>query len=146
MHHPPSIHAARRMRIASLLLLCNRLLIVTAGALLLASILANDPRLMIYGIAAAAICILFIIAQSIAASHTDCPLCRTPVLASMKCMKHRKAKRLLGSYRMRVALGIIIKQQFRCPYCHEPTELDVGERLSGSRPRGVQRTKTPRIY
>ncbi len=136
MHRPHSITEIRRLRIASLLLLGNRLLIVTAIGLLLVSIFANDKHLMIYGSILVGISLVLIFAQWIAASQAGCPLCRTPVLAPMGCVKHRKARRLLGSYKLRVALGIMFKERFRCPYCNESTVMEVREKLIGTRPRG----------
>jgi hypothetical protein len=135
MHHPPSISAARRLRIASLLLLGNRLLIPVSAGLLLVSLLNNDHLLMICGLVAGMISVLLIVAQWMAASHAGCPLCRTPVLAPMRCMKHRKARSLLGSYQLRVALAIMFTERFRCPYCNESTAMDVRENLRRSRPR-----------
>jgi hypothetical protein len=137
MHHPRTISDARRLRIASLLLLGNRLLIVSAAALLLLSLFANDHHLMIYGTILVGVSLVLIIAQWIAASHAGCPLCRTAVLASMGCVKHRKARHVLGSYKLRVALGIMFRAQFRCPYCNEPTAMDVKEKLRGSGVRGT---------
>ncbi len=138
MHHPSSVTDVRRLRIASYLLLGNRLLILTASGLLLVSLFANDLHMMIIGSVLLVITFVLIVAQWIAASHAGCPLCRTPVLAPMACMKHRKAKRLLGSYKLRVALAIMFKERFRCPYCNEHTAMEVREKLSGSRPRGVE--------
>ena len=129
MHHPRSICAARRLRLASLLLLGNRLLVPFAGGLLLFSMLNRDPRLMICGLVVAMISVMLMVAQWAAASHAGCPLCRTPVLASMKCVKHRKARSLLGSYQLRVALAIMFTEQFRCPYCNEPTAMKMREKL-----------------
>ncbi len=145
MHHPRSISAARRLRIASLLLLGNRLLIPVAIGLLLVSLLTHDRLLMIYGLVVGMISVLLIIAQWVAASHAGCPLCRTPVLAPMRCMKHRNARRLLGSYQLLVALSIMFTERFRCPYCNEPTAMDVKERLRGSRTRGAQVTQISRF-
>lgn len=135
MHHPRTTAAAWRLRIASLLLLVNRLLISVAVGLLLVSLPANDRHLMIYGLVLAIVGVLLVITQWIAASHAGCPLCRTPVLAPMGCMKHRKARRLLGSYKLRVALSIMFTERFRCPYCNEPTAMDVRETLRSPRPR-----------
>lgn len=137
MHHPRSISDARRLRIASLLLLANRMLIAVAIALLLASLLSNDSFLTILGVVLMVTGILLLVAQWVAALHAGCPLCRTPVLAPMRCMKHRNAKRLLGSYPLRVALAILFTERFRCPYCNEPTAMEVREKLRGSRPRGT---------
>jgi hypothetical protein len=139
MHHPRSISAARRLRLASLLLVGNRLLVPAAAGLLLISLLTNDQRLMTYGAVLVIMGLLLLIAQWIAASHAGCPLCRTPVLAPMRCMKHRNARRLLGSYQLRVALAIMFTERFRCPYCNEPTAMEVRETLRGSRPRGCRR-------
>lgn len=136
MHHPRTISDVRRLRMASLLLLGNRLLIITAVGLLLVSFFANDKHMMIYGSILVGISFILIIAQWIAASHASCPLCRTPVLAPMGCVKHRKARRLMGSYKLRVALAIMFRERFRCPYCNEPTVMEVREKLSSSRHRG----------
>ncbi len=145
MHHPRSISDVRRLRLASLLLLGNRLLILTAGSLLLVSFFANDQHLMVIGSILVATSLVLIIAQWIVASHAGCPLCSTPVLAPMGCVKHRKARRLLGSYKLRVALSIMFKESFRCPYCNEPTAMEVREKLSGSRPRGSAMTTFSRF-
>jgi len=144
MHHPRSISAARRLRIASLLLLANRLLIPAASGLLLVSLITHDQLLMTCGAILVVVGLVLIVAQWIAASHAGCPLCRTPVLAPMACMKHRKARRLLGSYQLRVALGIMFTERFRCPYCNEATAMDVRETLRSSRPRGPQVTEFSR--
>lgn len=138
MHHPQSISDARRLRIASLLLLVNRLLIVTSSSMLLVSVFANDRHLLVYGTILVGISVMLIFAQWFAASQAGCPLCQTPVLSPMGCIKHRKARRLLGSYKLRVALAIMFKERFRCPYCNGHTEMEVRERLRGSRPRGAE--------
>ena len=41
------------------------------------------------------------------------------------CSKHRDAKKLMGSHRLRVALAIVCKNQFRCPYGNESTTLEL---------------------
>lgn len=145
MHHPQSITDARRLRIASLLLLANHLLMLTAAALLLVSFFANDQQMMVVGSILVPISIILIFAQWIAASHVGCPLCRTPILAPIECVKHRKARRLLGSYKLRVALAIMFKERFRCPYCNERTAMEASERLSGSRPRSSGSTELSRL-
>ena len=141
MHHPRSISAARRLRLASFLLLGNRLLILPAVGMLLVSFFANDHYLTILGAILMGVSFLLLLAQWIVASRAGCPLCRTPVISSLGAMKHRKAKRFLGSYPLRVALAITFKEQFRCPYCNEPTGMQVRERLRdyGSRPSVMTR-------
>jgi hypothetical protein len=136
MHHPRSLSAARRLRLACLLLLGSRFLTMVAGGLLLFSLYSNDRNSMVWASGFLMVGLLLIIAQWISASHAGCPLCRTPVLAPISCMKHRRARSLLGSCRLRVALAIMFTERFRCPYCNESTAMDVRETLRGSRPRG----------
>lgn len=62
------------------------------------------------------------------ASMCKCPLCRSGPLSSKRCVRHRNARRLLGSYRMRVAAGVLFTNHFRCPYCGEPTRCQVKKR------------------
>lgn len=145
MHHPRSISAVRRLRLASLLLLANRLLIPIAGGSLFVSSLANDPHLMILGLVLVAVGLVILISQWIAASSAGCPLCGTPVLAPMGCAKHRKAKPLVGSYKLRVALAILFTERFRCPYCNEPTAMHVREKLRGNKTRGAGITEFSRL-
>ncbi len=144
MHHPRTTTDARCLRLASLLLLANRLLIISAIGLLLLAVFANDQHLLLYGSILVASGFLLTIAQWIAASRAGCPLCRTPVLAPMQCMTHRKARRMLGSYKLRVALAIMFTERFRCPYCNEPTGMEVKEKIRGT--RGARTTKFTGFY
>lgn len=146
MHHPRSISAARRLRLASQLLLANRLLIPIAGGSIIVSLFANDRLLLIYGVVVATISVLLLVSQWIAASQASCPLCRTRVLAPLSCMKHRQARPFLGSYQLRVALAIVFKGRFRCPYCNESTAMEVRETLRVTRPRGYDMTKISRFH
>jgi hypothetical protein len=62
-----------------------------------------------------------------------CPLCMVTPLQNRRCSKHRSAPKLFGSHRLSVALSILFKQSFRCPYCGEATAMQVRPR--GGRPR-----------
>lgn len=135
MHHPHSQSDARRLRIASLLLLGNRLMILAAAGLLMVSFFANDHYLMIFGSGLVFISLVLLTTQWMAASHAACPLCRTPLLSPIRCIKHRKARRLMGSYQLRVALAIMFTARFRCPFCNKATAMEVGETLIRSRHR-----------
>ena len=127
MHHPRSISASRRLRLASFLLLGNRLLILPAIGILLVSFYASDQQLVIYGSILIVVSFLLIFAQWLRSSHAGFPLRRTPVLSPLGSIKHGKAKLFWGSYPLRVALAISFKEQFRCPYCNEPTVMEVRE-------------------
>ncbi len=68
------------------------------------------------------------IIQWVNAQSAKCPLCITPVLANKNCSRNRNAKTLLGSYRLHTSLYIIFSNHFRCPYCNEPTAMEVRKR------------------
>ena len=125
MHHPRSTSAILRFRLAACLLVGNCLLAGVAGYLLVRSLMTQNFQWTMIGSGFVALILLLVIAQWIAASRTRCPLCCTPVLAPMRCAKHRRARMLLGSHRLRVALAILFKNQFRCPFCNEVTGLEV---------------------
>jgi hypothetical protein len=62
------------------------------------------------------------------ASMCKCPLCRSGPLSSKRCVRHRNASRLFGSYRLRVAAGVLFTNHFRCPYCGESTRCQMKKR------------------
>jgi hypothetical protein len=130
MHRFSSVHALRRFRLAMLLLLAKCLLTpVAAGVLLYALVMQQQqPNLLMIGAWLAGAAVLAAILQWIFANRANCPLCLTSVLASRGCMKHRNSRKLFGSYRLRVALSAFFRGYFRCPYCNEPTSLEVRER------------------
>ena len=73
--------------------------------------------------------VLFCLAVNFAlSSRLRCPLCMVPPMQNRGCSKHRTATRMLGSYRLKVATSIMFKDSFRCPYCGEPTSMQVRQR------------------
>jgi hypothetical protein len=145
MYHSHSNSDVRHLRIASLLLIVNRLLIVAAIGLLLVSMFGNDQHLRLFGSAFLIISFILIIAQRIAVLHVGCSLCRTPVLGTMSYIKHRKARRLLGSYQLRVACAILFNDRFCCPCCNEHSSVETKETLLSSRSREVDMTHVTRL-
>ena len=118
----------RRFRLAALLLCIRALLPVAALVLLARAMLENDQQLAVIGILMGIFAILIFLFQCILANRALCPLCMTPVMASRSCSKHRNARTLLGSHRLRVAVAVLCKGSFYCPYCHEPSVLEVRPR------------------
>ena len=125
MHRPRSTSAILRFRFAAFLLVGNCLFALVAVSLLVRSLMTQDFQWTMIGSGLVALILLLVIAQWIAAARTRCPLCCTPVLAPMRCAKHRRARMILGSHRLRVALAILFKNHFRCPFCNEVTGLEV---------------------
>lgn len=132
MHHLRSSSVVVRFRFAALLWFVICLLVPVAVGLLLGSMWTNDFDLSMAGSCMALLGLGLVIPQWVAGSHTDCPLCWTPVLAPKSCVKHRRARSFMGSHRLRVALAIFFKNQFRCPYCNESTTLAQRDTLHSS--------------
>jgi hypothetical protein len=125
MHKMPSTHAIRRLRFAAMLLLAYFLLAPVAAAVLMHSFIIQDTGLAWFGLGMLLLAGLVVLLQWLVSNRANCPLCMTPVLANKSCMKHRHAKTLLGSHRLRVAVSLLCTGRFRCPYCGEPTQLEV---------------------
>lgn len=128
MHRLRSKSSIYRFRLAALLLCVKCVLVPASLAMLGYSLFTHSNQLALISMGLVLVAALLAILQWIAAARTGCPLCSTPVLAKKRCMKHRHARSFLGSYRLRVAISILFKNTFRCPYCHEPTVLEVRER------------------
>ncbi len=128
MHRLPSYSAIYRLRIAALLLCAKCVLVPVTAGVIVYSLIVHDSGLAMIGLGFAVLTMLLVVYQWLVSSRTNCPLCMTPVLAAKECATHHHARTAFGSHRLRVALAIIFKNSFRCPYCHEPTVLAVRER------------------
>lgn len=128
MHRFRSKAVLLRFQITALLLCIKWLLIPATLALLLYSFLVADHDLTNIALLLGALVISITILQRLLAAKARCPLCMTEVLSVKGCAKHRGARKILGSYRLRVALGILFKDSFLCPFCHEPTAMEVRDR------------------
>ncbi len=123
MHHPRSNSTVLRFRLAATLLVGNWVTVLVAAGLLVESLLTDNRQMMIVGVSLAGLAVVLGVVQWLVASNAACPLCRTPALASMRCTKHRQARTSLGSHRLRVAMAILFRNQYRCPYCNESTQM-----------------------
>ncbi len=128
MHRLHSKGAITRMRFAALLLCAKCVMFPVAAVVLVYALLFQEQPILMVAVGLFLLGGLVVIVQWIVSQHTQCPLCMTPVLAKKGCTKHRSAKSFLGSHRLRVALAILLKGSFRCPYCNEPTLLEVRDR------------------
>jgi hypothetical protein len=137
MHRFQSSSTLIRLRFAALLLGLKYLLVPTAVGLLIGAIFYDSRQWMLVAVGLGGFTILTMILQWILASRPRCPLCLTPILASKRCSKHRKARTTLGSHRLRVALAILFRGRFLCPYCHEPSVMEVRNKQPG--PNGRRR-------
>jgi hypothetical protein len=132
MHRLRSKSAIHRFRIAAVLLCAKCFLAPVSGGLLIYSLIRGDRQLTLIALGTMAFTVLVVFLQWLSAAHTHCPLCIAPVLASRGCTKNKHARKFLGSHRLHVALSILFMNSFRCPYCYEPTALEVRRRQDGT--------------
>ena len=124
MHRLGSQSSVFRFRLAALLL-CSRCILAPGSVFLLVySMYIGDQKLALIGVGLGVLTLLVVLVQLLISARARCPLCLTPVLANKQCAKHRNAKKFLGSHRLRVAMGVLFKGSFLCPYCHEPTSVE----------------------
>lgn len=105
--------------------------------LLVAFFVTSRRDLALESLRFGAAAILLWVIYGLFASGVPCPLCHVRVIAKNRCSLNRRAKRSFGSHRLRVALGVLLLNRFRCPYCGELTEVR-------ARNRGVPRERRKR--
>lgn len=128
MHRLRSKSAVRRFRLAAGLLCLEVLLLPASVGILLYALAAADEHLIRVAAAMFGVTLVSAFLQWLLGARTNCPLCVTPVLANRKCAKSRHAGKFMGSHRLYVAMSILFRKSFRCPYCNEPTSIEVRQR------------------
>ena len=128
MHRLPSTQSICHFRLAAVLLCVKCLALPIALGALILFLITGNHSIARFSVGLVLLALLAAFLQWLIAARTPCPLCMTPVLASKRCAPHRHAKTILDSHRLRVALDIVFCNTFRCPYCHEPTVLEVREK------------------
>jgi len=128
MHRFQSKSTITRFRCAALLICARCLLVPSVVAVLVDALVRNDQPQILLAMGMVGVTVVMGVLQWVLASRTRCPLCMTPVLATKGCAKHRNARKILGSHRLRVALGVLFRGSFTCPYCHEPSVMEVRRR------------------
>lgn len=128
MHRFPSKSVILKLRIAALLFILRCALPALGFPLLLWSMLMDDRGNFIVAVGMLAFFLPVVFLQWILATGARCPLCFAQPLVRSGCVKNRKARRLLFSYRLHVSLSALAKGHFRCPYCGEPVQMKSRER------------------
>lgn len=128
MHHLPSRYAVTRFRSAAALLLLKWVLVVSSAVCLGCSALVANRDLAHLAIGLIGLVVPVTLVQWLTATRARCPLCIGHPLAHRACATHHGTRRLFGSYRLRVAVAVLFRGSFRCPYCGEPTVIEVRRR------------------
>ncbi|MBM3863107.1 MAG: hypothetical protein FJ385_04005 [Verrucomicrobia bacterium] len=125
MHRPRHRRTIWYFRIAALMLLFKFVGYLAVMILLLVAWNRNDYPQVLLALGILGLMLVTTVVVRLQAMHCKCPLCMTPVMGKPRCAKHKRAKRFLGSYRLRVALSILTLGHFLCPYCNEYTRLEL---------------------
>jgi DNA-directed RNA polymerase subunit RPC12/RpoP len=122
MHRFRSPSSVHRLWFASLLLLLGLVGTVALVPALACGILTLDQTCLVTATGLVALVAVSGITYGVLALDAKCPLCRGRLLMSQGCSRHTRARKLLGSHRLRVAAGVLLDRPFRCPYCGEVCE------------------------
>lgn len=105
------------IRSAAAFFLFQRLLGVLSIALVVWGAAVFRMDLIHSGLMAAGGWVFLRVGQFLMFTPCRCPLCLGALFARSRCLPHRKAGRLLGSYRLATSLGVLFKGRFKCVYC-----------------------------
>ncbi len=128
MHRLSSYQVLRRFRIVSLLLLLMFLSLPVAFGLLGYGVFSKDIELMRLAAMVLGLGIFLKMMIYIMSGRLKCPLCLGAPFRNLGCTRHKTAEKLLGSYQAEVAISVLFRDKFRCPYCGERTVMQVRER------------------
>lgn len=78
----------------------------------------NVSLLYISG-ACLALLLLLQIVHGLESGNIVCPNCRSQIMIVRGCAKHRQARKLFGSYTLRLALDVVFTNTFRCHFCNQ---------------------------
>lgn len=111
------------------MILLMLLMLLLAFVALVVGIYVGDHMYTLSGFVLALVALVTWVVYIFFSNRGRCPLCHTPSLADKRgCMKHRRAQKLFGSYRLRVVVDIITKGHFICPYCGEAVKMELRKR------------------
>lgn len=115
------------MRSAAAFFLIQRLLGVLFIALVAYGAAVFRMDVIHAGLMAGGLWVFLRVAQFLMFTPCRCPLCLGALVARSRCLPHRNAARLLGSYRLATSLGILLKGRFKCVYCGTRMSMVVTE-------------------
>jgi DNA-directed RNA polymerase subunit RPC12/RpoP len=133
MHRLPSSKAVTRLTLASWGLFLMWLLIPAALGFTTFGLFLMDTQLLGVALYLIGATLILGMIQWMISANIRCPLCLARLMLRQRCSKHRKAKDLLGSYRLRVATTVIFNRNFSCPYCGESTLVAARSASSASK-------------
>jgi len=134
MHHQRSAYSLRQLRRGAYHFLLNVVLGITGICAVGYSVYHNNEAWLYMSLGLLAFWLFSLLTFFIKGSNLRCSLCMSPLWLSRKCQRPKNVKPAFGiSYRLGLALGVVFKGRYRCPYCGEP--------FSSKKARGSERGK-----
>jgi hypothetical protein len=128
MHRFRSFSSVFNLWLGSLALIATILGFIATVVLIICTLIVRERILFILSLGMIAFVVTSGLTHLVISHWIRCPLCHGKLLASQKCVRSRNARTSLGSYRLGVAKGVLLKGYFRCPYCGEPCACAARER------------------
>lgn len=120
MHRQFSQSTIWSLRLGSLHFVANIFALVFGMTCLVIGTAVRSDTYTLAGFILMAAGILSILLFKMISAATTCPVCISRIWANTGCRKHKKSKKCIGlSYRLDIALKILTRQPYRCPYCAE---------------------------
>ena len=139
---PRSDRSRFKLQATAALTSAQPLFVMLALGTIIAATVQRSGAMLESGFQAAGFAVLVALLRWSVGRNARCPLCGTPVMGGAKCVRHRMARRLLGSHSLRVAAHIALRGQFVCPYCNETTAMLSSEQAKEFSSRRRKREKT----
>ena len=123
MHQLPSPGIVRRYRLAALCVVLKWILTAASALLLIYAVLIDRKEIALISIGMMMGAGFVTIGHLFAGIKARCPLCFVPSFSHQQQSKNSRALHFLGSYRVFVALSVLLRGWFQCPYCGEKTVM-----------------------
>lgn len=119
MHHLRHRGMVRSLKLSSLFFVLRTISAITFfGLLIFYFVFEIEMRYEVI-LAPISLTALFSIFNLVSATKCRCQLCQASMMLPLRCTKNSKARPFFGSYRLRIALGVLFKDSYRCTACGE---------------------------
>ena len=120
MHRQFSHSTIWSLRLGSLHFIANIFFLISGTFLLTLGVITHTDNYALFGFLGLTVGVLSVMFFKLCSSATTCPVCVSRIWANTGCRKHQQSKKYMGlSYRLRIAVKILTRQPYRCPYCAE---------------------------
>lgn len=131
----PSRFAVLRYKLAALGWILLLLLIPGAVAMACYTMFVMDRGPGVIALKLIGLALLAFLLHWLFSLRARCPRCLAGSFSSKACSRHGSSRSLLGSHRLHVAMSVVFRNHFRCPYCGEFTAMKARTASSSRRRR-----------